>query len=116
MAVCIIQVIKSRALAPAMPDLQMRPDLAFFPQPLYYSCRSQIPEGAGGFNPLKDGKSTRPSGPDSRPFSTAVSKYNCSTKGQESSWQLSAACKAVPFQREFFPHLEMRLPCGGTAK
>jgi hypothetical protein len=35
----------------------------------YYSCKSKIPEGAGGFNPLKDGEFTWPLGPGLRPFS-----------------------------------------------
>ena len=35
---------------------------------LYYSCKSKIPEGAGGFNPLKDAELSRPLGPGSRNF------------------------------------------------
>jgi hypothetical protein len=30
----------------------------------YYSCGSRTPEGAGGFNPLKEAQSARPLGPD----------------------------------------------------
>src|ERR1035438_9749472 len=45
-----------------------------------YSCTSGIPEGARGFNPLKESKITRPLGPDRCPFSAIRSKYNCSPK------------------------------------